>query len=238
MLAKKLAPALAAGCGIVIKPSELTPLSAIALVAVLERVGVPAGRCNLVIGKPGPIGDVLCGHPAVRVLSFTGSTRTGKVLLEKTAPHVKRLALELGGNAPFIVFDDADADKAADALMANKFRAGGQTCVCANRVFVQRGIADRFSRAVALRVAKLRVGDGLDPATDLGPLINRAALEKVQRHINDALAKGARRITVEPAPAFQPPTPAGEARSGAHPEHGRGPGGDLRPGDRPRHVRR
>jgi succinate-semialdehyde dehydrogenase/glutarate-semialdehyde dehydrogenase len=198
MLAKKLSAALAAGCGVVIKPSELTPLSAIALVAAVERAGVPAGQCNLVTGGPRPIGEVLCTHPAVRVVSFTGSTRVGKLLLEKTAPHVKRLALELGGNAPFIVFDDADAEKAADALMANKFRAGGQTCVCANRILVQRGLEKRFAGLVARRVSKLRVGNGLDPATDLGPLINRAAFDKAERHVVDALSRGARRVTGDP----------------------------------------
>ncbi len=195
MLAKKIAPALAAGCAVVVKPSELTPLSAIALCAVLERVGVPAGWCNLVCGMPGPIGDVICSHPAVRMVSFTGSTRVGKLLLEKTAPHVKRLALELGGNAPFIVFDDADLYAAVEALMANKFRAGGQTCVCANRIFVQRGILDRFTQAAAQRVSQLRVGNGMDPATDIGPLINRAVFEKVERHVSDALKKGAACLT-------------------------------------------
>ncbi|MGH9162632.1 MAG: NAD-dependent succinate-semialdehyde dehydrogenase [Vicinamibacteraceae bacterium] len=215
MLAKKVAPALAAGCTIVAKPADLTPLSAIAFWALVDDDGldVDAGRLNLVIGQPGPIGDVLCSHPSVRCISFTGSTRVGKLLIEKTAPHIKHLSLELGGNAPFIVMDDADAEVAADALLANKFRCAGQTCVCANRVYVHRSLEDTFVRAVVERVSRLHVGDGTDPHTDIGPLINRAAFDKVRRHVADAVTNGARRAVGGDAPtlrenwgAFYPPT--------------------------------
>ena len=194
MLAKKLAPALAAGCGTVTKPPGPTPLTSVALWHLLERVNIPAGRANLVVGRPTPIGDTMCSHPAVRIISFTGSTEVGMVLMAKVAPHVKRLAMELGGNAPYIVMDDADIPTAADALMANKFRCAGQTCVCANRVYVHRGIADAFTREVAERVAKLKVGDGLQQETDIGPLINRAAFDKVDRHVRDAIEQGAKRV--------------------------------------------
>ncbi len=146
MIAKKLSAAIAADCPCVIKPAGQTPLSMIAIMNLLEQVGLPAGKVNLVIGKAGEIGDVLCTHPAVRAISFTGSTEVGKLLSHNVADHVKRLALELGGNAPFIVFDDADLDLAADHLIQNKFRASGQTCVCTNRVYVQKSIADAFTR--------------------------------------------------------------------------------------------
>ncbi len=213
MMGKKIAPALAAGCGIVVKPAEQTPLTAIAFWALLERAGLPAGMANLVIGEPAPIGEVLCAHPAVRVISFTGSTEVGRLLMRQAAPRLKRLAMELGGNAPFIVFDDADPDAAAAALIANKFRAGGQTCVCANRVYVHAAVAEPFTQRVAARVRGLRVGDGLRPDTDIGPLINRAAFDKVAAHVRNALEHGARRIVGEDPPrpahdwgAFYPPT--------------------------------
>lgn len=213
MLGKKLAPAMAAGCGSVIKPALQAPLSTIAVCHIAEQVGVPAGSVNLVVGRAGPIGETLCRHPSVRVISFTGSTEIGKLLASQTAPHIKRLAMELGGNAPFIVFDDADPERAADALIANKFRAGGQTCVCANRVYVQRGIAASFTEAVADRVRALKVGNGLAPDTDVGPLIDRAAFDKVAAHVRDAMALGARRLVggdpQRPANdwgAFYPPT--------------------------------
>jgi succinate-semialdehyde dehydrogenase/glutarate-semialdehyde dehydrogenase len=148
-----------------------------------------------VIGQPVPIGDVFCTHPAVRIVSFTGSTATGRILIAKTAPHIKRLALELGGNAPYLIFDDADINAAADALVANKFRCAGQTCVCANRILVHERARDAFANAITERVKRLRVGNGLDPQTDLGPLINERAVEKVQRHVDDALAHGAKLIT-------------------------------------------
>ncbi len=169
------------------KPAELTPLTAIALCHLAERAGVPAGRLNLVIGHAAPIGETLCVHPAVRLISFTGSTEVGRILMQNCAPGLKRLELELGGNAPFLVFADADLEAAADALMANKFRCAGQTCVCANRVLVQHEAADRFAEMMAGRVGELRVGNGLDPQTDIGPLINRAGVEKVSRHVQDAL---------------------------------------------------
>ncbi len=145
MLAKKLAPALAAGCATVTKPAELTPLTSVALWHLLDRVDLPPGRANLILGQPKPLGDAMCSHPDVRIISFTGSTEVGKILMANVAPYVKRLALELGGNAPYMVMEDADLPAAADALMANKFRCAGQTCVCANRVYVHRGIAEAFS---------------------------------------------------------------------------------------------
>ncbi len=194
MLAKKFSAALAADCCCVIKPSSKTPLSVVALFTLLEQLKLPAGKANLVLGPAGEISDVLCEHPAVRVISFTGSTPVGKKLMAATAPHLKRLSLELGGNAPYIVFDDADIDQAVEQLMANKFRGSGQTCVCANRVYVQAGIAEEFSQKLAARATALKVGNGMDQGTDMGPLIDRNAVQKVQRHVSDALAKGAQRI--------------------------------------------
>jgi succinate-semialdehyde dehydrogenase/glutarate-semialdehyde dehydrogenase len=213
MIGKKVAPALAAGCAAVIKPAKEAPLSTIALCAVAEQVGVPAGRLNVLVGSAAPIGAVLCRHPAVRLVSFTGSTEVGRLLIANTAPHIKKLAMELGGNAPFIVFEDADLEAAANALISNKFRASGQTCVCTNRVYVHRSIASPFTDAVAERVRKLRVGNGLDPETDIGPLINRDAFDKVADHVRDALARGATRLAGDDPPrpasdwgAFYPPT--------------------------------
>ncbi len=213
MLAKKLAPAIAAGCSVVVKPARLTPLSTIALWALADSAGLPPGQLNLVIGQAGPIGETLCKHPEVRVISFTGSTKVGKTLALNAANHVKRLSLELGGNAPFIVCEDSDVDVAANALLVNKFRASGQTCVCANRVYAHRSIAEPFTDAVSSRVKELQVGDGLDPATDVGPLINRVAFDKVAEHVRDALAGGAQRIVGEDPPrpkhdwgCFYPPT--------------------------------
>ena len=213
MIGKKVAPALAAGCAVIVKPAAQAPLSTMALTHVAERAGISSGRLNLIVGPSTPIGDVLCRHPAVRVISFTGSTEVGQQLIAKTASHVKRLALELGGNAPFIVFEDVDLNVAVDALLANKFRAGGQTCVCTNRVYVHRQITESFTTAVAERVRKLRVGNGLDPQTDIGPLINRDAFDKVAAHVRDAIARGARRVVGSDPPrpkddwgAFYPPT--------------------------------
>ncbi len=196
MLAKKFSAALAAGCGCVIKPSSKTPLSMVALFTLMEQLGLPAGQANLVLGPAGEISDVLCEHPAVRVISFTGSTSVGKKLMAATAPHLKRLSLELGGNAPFIVFEDADLEHAVDQLMANKFRGAGQTCVCANRLYVQRGVADAFSEKLANRASALQVGNGMDEGIDMGPLIDRRAFDKVSRHVDDALAQGAERVAV------------------------------------------
>lgn len=213
MIGKKVAPALAAGCAAVVKPAEQAPLSTLALCALAEEAGVPPGRFNVVVGAPGPIGATLCRHPAVRLISFTGSTEVGRLLIANTAPYIKKLALELGGNAPFLVFDDADLEAAVAALISNKFRAGGQTCVCTNRVYVHRSIARPFVDAVVARVRALRVGNGLDPSTDIGPLINRDAFDKVAAHVGDALARGATRLVGEDPPrpaadwgAFYPPT--------------------------------
>lgn len=192
LIAKKLAAAIAADCPCVMKPAEQTPLSTIALMTLLDRAGMPAGKVNLVMGDPAEIGDVLCTHPAVRCISFTGSTEVGKLLSRNVADHVKRLALELGGNAPYIVFDDADLEMAADHLIQNKFRASGQTCVCTNRVCVQRPIVDVFTSMVAERVARLRVGDGMDADTDIGPLLDAAGFEKARRHVEDAVERGGR----------------------------------------------
>jgi succinate-semialdehyde dehydrogenase/glutarate-semialdehyde dehydrogenase len=194
MIAKKLAAAIAADCAVIVKPSGKTPLSMIALFELLREAGFPAGRANLVIGRSAPIGQVLCQHPGVRVLSFTGSTAVGRTLISATADQVKRLSLELGGNAPFLVFEDADPAYAAEQLVQNKLRASGQTCVCTNRVFVHRAVAEPFVRALVERVGPLRVGDGMEPGVDLGPLIDRAGYEKVRAHVEDALANGAVRV--------------------------------------------
>ncbi|MEX0731968.1 MAG: NAD-dependent succinate-semialdehyde dehydrogenase [Aquisalimonadaceae bacterium] len=214
MIAKKLSAALAAGCPSVIKPSSKTPLTMIALFSLLhDVVKLPAGMVNMVTGAAGPIGDALLENADVRVVSFTGSTEVGRALIEKGAPQIKKLTLELGGNAPYIVFDDADLDAAADNLMANKFRGGGQTCVCANRVMVQQSVAEAFADKVRERVEQLKLGDGLEPDTDVGPLIDRKGFEKVRRHVEDALDNGARLLAGRlPAPlktnwgGFFPPT--------------------------------
>ena len=192
MVTRKVAPALAAGCTVVLKPSELTPFTALALARLAAEAGVPDGVFNVVTGAPAPIGEVLTGSPDVAKFTFTGSTAVGKRLAAACMGTVKRVSLELGGNAPFIVFDDADLDAAVEGLMASKFRNTGQTCVCANRVYVQAGVHDAFAAALAARVSGLRVGDGLAGPTDQGPLINAAALDKVERHVADALAGGAR----------------------------------------------
>jgi succinate-semialdehyde dehydrogenase/glutarate-semialdehyde dehydrogenase len=192
MITRKAGPALAAGCPIVIKPSELTPYSALALAALAERAGIPKGVVSIVTGMPQGIGGELTSHEAVRKLSFTGSTRVGRVLMQQCAGTVKRVSFELGGNAPFIIFDDADIDLAVSGLMVSKFRNGGQTCVCANRILVQDGIYDRFTDRLLAAVSKLVVGNGLQEGVTIGPLINHAAVEKVRRHIDDARAKGAR----------------------------------------------
>ncbi|MEX2213419.1 MAG: NAD-dependent succinate-semialdehyde dehydrogenase [Phycisphaeraceae bacterium] len=202
MLAKKLSAALAADCASIAKPASKTPLTMIAFFTLLAKLDLPAGKVNLLIGSPQTIGDVLCQHPSVRLISFTGSTEVGRLLLHNTADYVKRLTLELGGNAPFIVFDDADLDAAADHLMANKFRGSGQTCVCANRVYVHRLVVDAFAQKLAQRVKKLKVGNGLEPDTDIGPLIDENAFKKVKRHVDDAIAKGALRVVGE-APTSQ-----------------------------------
>ncbi|MGO1750458.1 MAG: NAD-dependent succinate-semialdehyde dehydrogenase [Marinobacter sp.] len=192
MIAKKLSAALAAGCPSVIKPASETPLTMIALFALLDKhVDLPDGMVNLVMGKASVIGKVLCESPDVPMLSFTGSTEVGQKLVVDTADQIKKLALELGGNAPYIVFDDADLDAAADNLIANKFRGSGQTCVCANRIFVHEKVMDAFGEKLAERVNKMTVGDGIAGDVDLGPLINKAGFDKVKRHLEDALNKGA-----------------------------------------------
>jgi len=191
MITRKVAPALAAGCTIVVKPSELTPYTALALGVLAQRAGLPAGVLNIVTGLPEGIGGALTASPVVRKLSFTGSTRIGALLMRQSADTLKRLSLELGGNAPFIVFDDADVDVAVAGAMASKFRNAGQTCVCANRILVQSGIHDAFVAKLGEAVRSLKIGDGRDGATTIGPLINLAATQKVAEHIADALAKGA-----------------------------------------------
>lgn len=192
MIARKLAPALAAGCTIVIKPAPETPYSALALARLAERAGIPAGVINIVTGDAVAIGGELTANPLVRKLSFTGSTAVGKLLMAQCAPTVKKVSLELGGNAPFIVFDDADLDAAVAGAIASKYRNSGQTCVCANRFLVQDGIHDAFAERLVAAVARLRVGDGLKGEQDQGPLIDADAIVKVESHVADALAKGAR----------------------------------------------
>jgi succinate-semialdehyde dehydrogenase/glutarate-semialdehyde dehydrogenase len=191
MITRKVAPALAAGCTMVIKPSELTPFTALALAALAREAGIPAGVINVVTGMPQAIGAEITTNPLVRKISFTGSTRVGALLLEQSAPTIKKLSLELGGNAPFIVFDDADLDLAVAGAMASKFRNAGQTCVCANRFLVQAGIHDAFVARLSEEVAALRVGDGRSAGTTIGPLINAAAVGKVAELVDDALAQGA-----------------------------------------------
>jgi succinate-semialdehyde dehydrogenase/glutarate-semialdehyde dehydrogenase len=192
MITRKLGPALAAGCTVVVKPASQTPYSALALAELAHRAGVPAGVFNVVTGSASAIGGELTRNPEVRKLTFTGSTEIGKLLLAQCADTVKKVSMELGGNAPFIVFDDADLDVAVEGAMASKYRNTGQTCVCANRILVQSGVHDEFVGRLADAVARLRVGDGLKGETDQGPLIDMAAVEKVEQHIADALAHGAR----------------------------------------------
>lgn len=195
MITRKVAPALAAGCPVVVKPAEDTPLSALAITALAEEVGVPPGLINIVTcSKPNAVavGGELTGNPIVRKVSFTGSTPVGKLLMRQASESVKKVSLELGGNAPFIVFDDADLDAAVAGLMASKYRNTGQTCVCANRVYVQAGVYDAFTEKLKAAVSKMVVGPGLEGETQQGPLINDAALNKVKRHIEDATSKGAK----------------------------------------------
>ncbi|WP_281930218.1 NAD-dependent succinate-semialdehyde dehydrogenase [Roseibium album] len=190
MITRKIAPALAAGCPVVIKPSEFTPFTALALGVLAERAGFPPGAVNILTGDPAGVGSALTRNPVVRKLSFTGSTRVGKMLMEQCAGTMKRLSLELGGNAPFIVFDDADLDLAVAGVMASKFRNGGQTCVCANRIYVQSGVYDAFAKKLASIVRDLKLGDGFDEGVEMGPMINEAAIAKIKTHLDDATAKG------------------------------------------------
>ncbi|MCD6252758.1 MAG: NAD-dependent succinate-semialdehyde dehydrogenase [Psychrobacter sp.] len=191
MITRKAAPALAAGCTIIIKPATETPFSALALGVLAEQAGIPAGVIQVVTGKASTIGDILTGDARIHKLSFTGSTEVGRTLMAQCAPTIKKLSLELGGNAPFIVFDDADLEAAADGLIASKYRNAGQTCVCANRIYVQDSIKDQFLDVFVKKVAELNVGNGMDDGVDIGPLINQKALEKVQALLKDALDKGA-----------------------------------------------
>lgn len=195
MITRKAAPALAAGCTMIIKPATETPFSALALAVLAEQAGIPAGVIQVVTGKSSTIGDILTGDPRIHKLSFTGSTEVGRTLMAQCAPTIKKLSLELGGNAPFIVFDDADLEKAAEGLIASKYRNAGQTCVCANRVYVQDSIKDKFLDVFVKKVAELNVGNGMDEGVDIGPLINKKALDKVQALLKDALDKGATLVT-------------------------------------------
>ncbi len=195
MITRKVAPALASGCAIIVKPAEQTPLTALALARLGEEAGLPAGVLQVVTGDPRAIGEELCQNPTVRKLSFTGSTETGRTLMAQCAPSIKKLSLELGGNAPVIVFDDADLEQAVAGIMASKFRNSGQTCVCANRIYVQRGIYAALSDALVNAVNALKVGNGLDETINQGPLIDERAMNKVESHIHDALEKGATLLT-------------------------------------------
>ncbi len=214
MIARKIAPALAAGCTVVCKPAEDTPLTSLALVRLAEEAGVPAGVLNIVTAsreRTPEVVDVWLDDPRVRKITFTGSTPVGKHLARRSAETLKKLSLELGGNAPFIVFEDADLDAAVDGFMAAKFRNGGQTCVCPNRVFVHDAVHDAFAARLAARVAALKVGPASDPASQIGPMINARAVEKIERHVQDAVARGARVLTggrrlTELGPNYYAPT--------------------------------
>lgn len=195
MITRKAAPALAAGCTMVVKPAPQTPFTALALAELAERAGIPTGVFNVVTGDAIAIGNELCANPVVRKLSFTGSTPVGIKLMQQCAPTLKKMSLELGGNAPFIVFDDADIDAAVEGAMIAKYRNAGQTCVCANRIYVQDSIYDVFAAKLAAAVAQLKVGVGTEPGVTTGPLINADAVAKVQSHLDDALSKGAKLLT-------------------------------------------
>ena len=213
MITRKVAPALAAGCTVVIKPAEATPLSALAVAELAQRAGMPAGVLNVLTADAEnsiAIGHVICDSDVVRHLSFTGSTEVGRILMKQGAPTVKKLSLELGGNAPFIVFDDADLDSAVEGAMASKYRNAGQTCVCANRFYVQAGVYDAFIDKLAAKVADIKLGNGFEAGVNLGPLIDAQAIDKVEAHVADALALGARlvmggkRATAAGAQFFEP----------------------------------
>jgi len=192
MITRKVSPALAAGCTVVIKPAEATPYSALALAELAVRAGFPPGVLNVLTGKASEIGSEMTSNPTVRKLSFTGSTEVGRLLMKQVSSTVKKLSLELGGNAPFIVFDDADLDAAADGAIVSKYRNTGQTCVCANRLFVQDSVYDAFAAKLAERVRGLKVGEGTQPGVAQGPLINKEALAKVEEHVADATSRGAK----------------------------------------------
>lgn len=191
MITRKAAPALAAGCSMIIKPAEQTPLCAIALAVLAEEAGIPSAVLQVITGDSRQIGAAICASPIVTKLSFTGSTEVGRILMRQCADTIKKLSLELGGNAPFIVFDDADVDAAVEGALVSKFRNAGQTCVCANRLFVQDGVFDAFAKKLAVKVRELKVGAGIDSGVTQGPLIDQAAIEKVESHVADAITKGA-----------------------------------------------
>jgi len=195
MITRKVAPGLAAGCTVILKPAEQTPYSALALAELAERAGFPKGVLNIITGDAPAIGGELCANPTVRKISFTGSTEVGRLLMKQAAPTVKKISLELGGNAPFIVFDDADLDAAVEGAMVSKYRNTGQTCVCANRLFVQDGVYDKFAAKLAQKVKELKVGTGTEAGVTQGPLIDTNALAKVEEHVADALAGGAKALT-------------------------------------------
>ncbi|EON16288.1 succinate-semialdehyde dehydrogenase (NADP+) [Cupriavidus sp. GA3-3] len=192
MITRKAGPALAVGCTMVLKPASQTPLTALALVALAERAGIPAGVLSVVTGSAGAIGGEMSSNPLVRKLTFTGSTEVGRVLMAQTASTIKKVSMELGGNAPFIVFDDADLDAAVEGAIVSKYRNAGQTCVCANRIYVQTGVYEAFAQKLVAAVAALKVGNGMEDGVRIGPLIDDKAVAKVEEHIADALGKGAR----------------------------------------------
>ncbi len=220
MITRKVAPALAAGCPVIIKPAELTPLTALAAAELAVRAGIPAGVLNLITADADnsiAVGKVFCASEVVRHISFTGSTEVGRILMAQSAPTVKKLSLELGGNAPFIVFDDADIDSAVEGAMASKYRNAGQTCVCANRIYVQDGVYDEFVKKFAAKVAAVKIGNGFEEGVSQGPLIEEAALQKVERHVADAVAKGGKVVTggqraTELGTQFFQPTVLAEAK--------------------------
>ncbi|WP_341685146.1 NAD-dependent succinate-semialdehyde dehydrogenase [Limnohabitans sp.] len=198
MITRKVAPAIAAGCSVIIKPAEQTPLTALAAAELAMRAGIPAGVINIITADANnsiAIGKVLCASDVVRHISFTGSTEVGRILMAQSSPTVKKMSLELGGNAPFIVFDDADIDSAVEGAFASKYRNAGQTCVCSNRIYVQEGVYEQFAQKFAAKVATAKVGNGFEDGVNQGPLIEPSAIEKVERHVQDAIAKGARVLT-------------------------------------------
>jgi len=211
MIARKIAPALAVGCTVVSKPAEQTPMTAIALAVLAEEAGIPAGVLNIIVGIDGPaIGRELCGNAKVRKISFTGSTEVGRILMRQCSDQIKKVSLELGGNAPFIVFDDADLDAAIEGALASKYRNAGQTCVCANRIYVQSSVYDAFAAKLAAKVSELSVGDGFKPGVTIGPLIDEQGVAKAEDHVQDAVSKGARVLLggkrIEGAGTFFAPT--------------------------------
>ena len=230
MLARKLGPALAAGCTTVVKPASQTPYSALAWGVLAEEAGFPKGVMNIVTGSAGEIGDEICANPLVRKLTFTGSTEVGKMLIQKCASTVKKVSMELGGNAPFLVFDDADIDRAVEGAIVAKYRNSGQTCVCTNRFFVQAGVYEEFVQKLAAASTKLKVGSGLEEGTQQGPLIDEKAVEKVEEFVDDAKAKGGRIVAGGKRHAlggsFFEPTVIADAKPDDEVHEGR----DLRPG--------